>query len=224
MRTIEVLAERNEEWLKMAKSLGAKEDDAWELVQGMYEKLNDYIKDVNKIMYNETEVNTFYVYTTLSNLFKSGYHVTGAKGGIKNNRFLSSSHLMNIMSYDFDDNFYLYGDCPECYESYRKKAENLAERLTEVDELTDDMEFTDSMFDSLYVNIVQDIDNFVDTWYWYDAKLFKLYYKKGMSMRKIAKETRISLKSVFNSLTKAKQRIREEFGEDYNRYKKSLEQ
>ena len=217
MRTLDVLAKRNEEWLKMAKSFGVNDNDGWELVQGMYEKLNAYVKDVNKIMYNETEVNTFFVYTTLSNLFKSGYHQTGAKGGLKNRRFLASSHLIDATGYIIDDSFYLSGDCPEDYESFRRKSEMLSEKLSS-DEYIDD----NGMFDSLYVNIVQDIDNYVETWYWYDKKLFRLYYDKGMSMRKIAKETKISLKSVFNSLKKAKHRIREEFGPDYYKYKESI--
>tara|TARA_R110002012_G_scaffold24451_1_gene81670 strand:+ start:59 stop:706 length:648 start_codon:yes stop_codon:yes gene_type:complete len=214
MRTLEVLAERNEEWLKMAKSFGAKEDDAWELVQGMYEKMGSYVKDVDKIMYNETEVNTFFVFRVLRNLFISGYHITGAKGGIKNNRMLPSSHIMSLTDKE-DDNSdeSLFSRNP-----LNKRAKSVIDSLLYCETVDDK-----GMFDSLYVNIIQDIDNFVDTWYWYDAKLFKLYYDKGMSMRKIAKETGISLKSVFNSLKAAKMKLREEFQEDYNKYKKSLE-
>ena len=210
MRTLEVLAKRNEEWLKMAKSFGAREDDAWELVQGMYEKMGSYVKDVNKIMYNETEVNTFFVFRTLRNLFISGYHITGAKGGVRNNKMLPSSHIMSITNTDKEDD-------DMCKDVLSKRTKTIIESLL-FDESIDD----NGMFDSLYVNIIQDIDNYVETWYWYDKKLFRLYYDKGMSMRKIAKETKISLKSVFNSLTKAKQRIREEFGSDYYKYKESI--
>jgi len=215
MRTLEVLARRNEEWLKMAKSFGVKNDDAWELVQGMYEKMGSYVRDVDKIMYNETEVNTFFVFRTLRNLFISGYHVTGAKGGIKNNRMLPSSHIMSIPN--------TYREDDDLHEGWNGK-DLLSKRTKGIIKyfLHEDTKDDNGMFDGLYVNIIQDIDNYVDTWYWYDKKLFNLYFNKGMSMRKIAKETKISLKSVFNSLTKAKQRIREEFGADYYKYKESI--
>ena len=54
MRTIEVLAKRHDEWMKMARSFKVSEDDAKELVQEMYLRLDKYVKDVDKIMYNET--------------------------------------------------------------------------------------------------------------------------------------------------------------------------
>ena len=40
-----------------------------ELVQQMYVRINDYVDDPKKILYNETEVNTYYVYVTLKKSF-----------------------------------------------------------------------------------------------------------------------------------------------------------
>lgn len=193
-RTIDVLAKRNDEWFKMAKSFKVSNDDAMELVQGMYLKLNDYVTDVSRIMYNETEVNTFFVYTAISNLFNSGYHQTGRGGGKRVNKIV---YLDEIPKRELTED-----DC-----------------LVDIKDYVSD----EAILNKIYINLKQDVNNFVDTWYWYDSKLFKLYYDKGMSMRKIAKETGISLKSVFNSLKTAKTKIREEFQEDYNNYKKSLE-
>lgn len=202
-RTIDVLSERNEEWLKMAKSFKVSNDEAWELVQGMYLKLNDYVKDVDRIMYNETEINTFYVYTTISNLFNSGFHVTGGKGGKRARKVVYSDNLF------CDDSEYL---------EFIERLED-SERI-DMDSFNDEIT-SQCIYDASFGSLKDDIDSIVGSWYWYDSKLFKLYYDKGMSMRKIAKETGISLKSVFNSLKAAKLRLREEFQEDYNKYKLS---
>ncbi len=40
-----------------------------------------------------------------------------------------------------------------------------------------------------------------------------------MSMRDISKETKISLSSIFNTLTNAKEKIRKETKEEYKKYK-----
>ena len=53
----------------MCKSFGASDDLAQELVQEMYVRLYKYVDDAEKIMYNETEVNTFFVYVTLRNMY-----------------------------------------------------------------------------------------------------------------------------------------------------------
>lgn len=55
----------------MAKSFGASQELAEDLVQEMYVRLHRYIDDPQKIMYNEKEVNTFFVYVTLRNMYNS---------------------------------------------------------------------------------------------------------------------------------------------------------
>jgi DNA-directed RNA polymerase specialized sigma subunit len=63
------------------------------------------------------------------------------------------------------------------------------------------------------------IDSVIEDWYWYDKKLTKLYLNTNMSMRDISKETKISLSSIFNTLTNAKEKIRKESEEEYKKYK-----
>jgi predicted DNA-binding protein YlxM (UPF0122 family) len=63
------------------------------------------------------------------------------------------------------------------------------------------------------------IDDIIEDWYWYDKKLTKLYLNTNMSMRDISKETKISLSSIFNTLTNAKEKIRKESKEEYKKYK-----
>lgn len=208
MRTIELLAKRDDEWLKMAMSFGLEKKDARELTQEMYLRMDKYVKDIDKIMYNETEVNTFYVYTTLSNLFYT-----------RRSKLKREKVAVTFNSPLLDAEFYQELEDELTESDFRKKSKEIKVQFSE----SFDKSYNRYLFESLFGNLKEDIDKIVSTWYWYDSKLFKLYYDKGMSMRKIAKETGISLKSVFNSLKAAKMRLREEFQEDYNKYKKSLE-
>ena len=62
--------------------------------------------------------------------------------------------------------------------------------------------------------IMSMIEKEIKTWHWYDEKLFRLYYYTDKSMRDIARETSISLTSIFNSCKNYKQIISDKFGED----------
>jgi predicted DNA-binding protein YlxM (UPF0122 family) len=55
----------------------------------------------------------------------------------------------------------------------------------------------------------------MDNWHWYDSMLFKVYKEGNASMRDIAKDSGISLTSIFNTLKNCKERLKEEVGEDY---------
>lgn len=49
---------------------------------------------------------------------------------------------------------------------------------------------------------------YIDTWYWYDKKLF-LLVKSGYSMRKIARETGIGFNSIYNTIKNCEQKIKD---------------
>ena len=81
--------------------------------------------------------------------------------------------------------------------------------------LTDEPSFYKEAFEILY----EKLDEEVNSWHWYDRDLFNLYkseYKRALSMRKIAKETKISWVSIFNTLKKCKDKVRETLREDYD--------
>lgn len=63
------------------------------------------------------------------------------------------------------------------------------------------------------------IDDEIDNWHWYDKKLFKLYRDNDFSMRDIAKETNISLISIWHSMKNYKEVLKDKFQEDYDNYK-----
>ena len=68
---LDKLAEKYDDWWNMAKSFKVSDDEASELVQEMFIRIYDYVKEPKKILYNENEINTFYVYITLRNLYYS---------------------------------------------------------------------------------------------------------------------------------------------------------
>lgn len=55
----------------------------------------------------------------------------------------------------------------------------------------------------------------VDSWDFYYKKLYLLYATSGMSMRKIAEETKISVGNIFTTIKECKRRLQEELGDEY---------
>lgn len=191
MRVIDLLAQKNDDWIRMAKSFKITDDQANEIVQEMYLRINDYVKDAKKIMYDDKQVNTFYVYITLRNIYYSNFYNTGKN--IKNRKVIYFSEIV-----DNDD--------------ARKLAKYMIEDPEEAQDNIDRKIKLD--------NLIDKIEEEIDTWYWYDKKMTKLYMNTKMSMRDISKETKISLSSIFNTLTNAKEKIREISEKEYREYKK----
>jgi len=226
MRTVlEVLAPRHKEWVYMATSFGVNKSDGEELVSGMYLKLHDYVKDVERIMYSESEVNTFYVYKTIQNLFKSGYHTNGRTGGMLRGKFvvcdIELANAINCSRRDKDD--FLFENDSDFTDYLNKALECSYEEDLDMESRSN----SESMFDASFGDVTEDVKCIVDKWRWYDKKMFKLHFaelygdEKGMSMRAIAKATNISLKSVFLTLKACKLRLREELQGDYDKWNKS---
>jgi DNA-directed RNA polymerase specialized sigma24 family protein len=63
------------------------------------------------------------------------------------------------------------------------------------------------------------IDSEVNTWHWYDAELYTLYRDTELSMRDIARETKISLSSVFNTINNCNRKIVDAIAEDYEDFR-----
>ena len=66
---LEKLAENHKIWVRMVRGFGADRDLAQDIVQSMYLRLYKYIEDKERIMYNDDEVNRFFVYVTLKNMY-----------------------------------------------------------------------------------------------------------------------------------------------------------
>ena len=64
----DILAKNHKEWIKMATSICKDVNLANDIVQDMYVRLNKYVDNPEKIIKNG-EVNPFFIYITLRNLF-----------------------------------------------------------------------------------------------------------------------------------------------------------
>lgn len=71
-KSIEELVKHERIWHNYLKSWGCNIDTAKDLIQEMYIQIDTYLKKHKKsIMYNEKEVNFYFVYLTLYNMFKN---------------------------------------------------------------------------------------------------------------------------------------------------------
>lgn len=75
---LELLAQNHKMWVRMVMSFGALIEDAEDIVQSFYIRMHKYIKDESRIMYNDDEVNRFFVYVTLKNMYRT-YMVAKSK-------------------------------------------------------------------------------------------------------------------------------------------------
>ncbi len=181
---LEILSKNHNVWIAMGLSLGIPEDIVEDFIHEAYLRLNKYVDNPEKIMYNETEINKFYVYITIKNLW-SDYSKAKSKYVV----YSIDNYTDPSFSYVFDT----------------------SDRIV-YDEVNYEKEMAEQ-------SILNKINEEVESWdHWYDKKLFKLYYKTDMSMRKLAKETKISVTSIFNSCKNYKDVLRSKFGEDFEDY------
>ena len=163
---LEKLAVHHLLWIKMLVNLGCKVEDAQDLVQDMYIRLDRLVKDPSKMMYGD-DVNRYYVWTTLRNMYFSK------------------------LKKDRSSIFYELRDSDE----------------SEIDDY-------DTLEDDAFRSITDKIDNITSKWSIYDKKLFELYFIKGLSLRAIAKGSKIGLTSIHTSILNYKQILRENLSED----------
>ena len=64
-----LLFKKNQDWIDIVKSFGVDEPTAQDLVQEMYIKMQTQLENGKSLMYNETEVNYYYVFTMLRTIF-----------------------------------------------------------------------------------------------------------------------------------------------------------
>lgn len=60
-----------------------------------------------------------------------------------------------------------------------------------------------------------DVEDEIDSWDWYDKKLFRLYRDNKISIRQLSAETGISFVSIFHSLKGCKNKIKDKFEKKY---------
>ena len=138
---------------------------------------------------------------------------------------MNPTTLSNIFKKDGEDGLIRYGAVAlrrsftsprsKFYYTYNKYYNN-------IDELTSNATYEYQSQKSLY-NIpnevldfckfeqLEKIDEILDSLeYWYDREIFKLYYYKGNTLDSLAKKTGISRNSLFTTIDKVRNKIKEE--------------
>jgi DNA-directed RNA polymerase specialized sigma24 family protein len=178
---MELLSKYHKLWISMGLSMGIPSHLVEDFVQEMYLRLNKYVKNPDKIMYSETDVNKFYVYITIKNLY---------------NDYLKEKSKYHMVRLDDIDVVYeIVEPTPEAQKKSEIQKQKAEERL---------------------IDMIQQEVNGWDRWY--DQKLFKVYYETDISMRKLSKDTNISVTSIFNSCKNYKQILNTKFAEDFQDY------
>ena len=167
---LEILSKRHDEWIRMAMSFGADRDSAQDLVQDMYLRMYKYVENPERIMYNEDEVNTYFVFVVLRNLFISS---------------------KKSMSFD------------------------------QLEDIDGEMEEPNYDYENAYNRLLDELWEEVESWHWYDTKLFKLYHNTDMTIKRISEETKISERSIWNTLDNGRKRIQANRKEAYEAWKTS---
>ena len=160
----------------MAKSFGTQTHEAEDLVQEMYLRMYKYVETPEKIMYNETELNTYFVFVVLRNLF-----------------FSSKKSLSSLMSL----------------------------HIEELNDLDGEIENVNYEYEEAHKNLINELWDEVETWHWYDTKLFKLYHNTDMTIKKLSQETKISERSIWNTLDNGRKKIKQKQEKSYKAYKKA---
>ena len=74
-------------------------------------------------------------------------------------------------------------------------------------------------YEKIITKVEAHLNELDETGYPYNKELFKMYVNTGLSMRGISRETNISLRSIFYTLSKCKDELAEEIREDLEDYK-----
>jgi len=100
--------------------------------------------------------------------------------------------------------------------SYNGNIKELKEKFGEIHEkgISEDI-----IREKAYGRICDKIDKELESWHWYDKKIFELYRDTPLSIRGLAKETDISFVNIFHTLKKGKNIINKKFAEDYQDFK-----
>jgi len=106
-----------------------------------------------------------------------------------------------------------------------KKIQSRVE-FVDLQEVEDELIFEDVNYENFesFDDLIEKIWEDVEDWHWYDKKMFQLYHNSPMSIRTIADETKISARSIFNTLKNGRERIQEICENEYKTWKASKEE
>jgi len=169
--TLTDVADQQDEWIRIAKYLGADQELAQDIVQDMYLRVAEIEQREGSLERLENyygKINTVYIFKIIQNLY-----------------------------YD------------HCKKSQHK------EQVVEIEINEIDHNNVEALFSTTLLSIQAVISKMNE----YDQMMCEMYFVKGISLRKIHKETGIGVHSIFNTIKNAKEKIRRNAETHYNNYK-----
>tara|TARA_R110002049_G_scaffold98170_4_gene239042 strand:+ start:727 stop:1317 length:591 start_codon:yes stop_codon:yes gene_type:complete len=188
--SINELVKNEEIWFRYLKHWGCNKDTAKDLVQEMYIQIDTYLKKHNtSIMYNDNEINHYFVYVTLYNMF------CNLKRAEKKVNLVSLDYMPELSDEPYDETE------NENYQNYRAIQEWF---------LHDDfLAFTQIVKDE--ENVLEDYDR--DKMYnFYQRKIFEEVFLNNKKISKLSRDTNISYYSLYNTVQNIKKQIKEYYG------------
>ena len=170
-------------WHNYLKSWGCNIDTAKDLIQEMYIQIDTYLKKHNKsIMYNEKEINFYFVYLTLYNMFRN---LKRAEKRVKVVSLDNLDYLPAEESYNEVDDLNNYRAIQEWFlhDDYLELTDLNNPKLEEYDKT--------KMF------------NF------YQRKVFEEVFLNNKSISQLSRDTNISYYSLYNTVKNIRQQIKQ---------------
>jgi len=100
--TLELIFEKHNDWVGIVCSFGCNKSTAEDIVQECYIKLDRLIKSGTDFMYNEKEINHFYVFRTLRSMFIDLKRKEARTGWVDIESISSKSFNKMISDYELD--------------------------------------------------------------------------------------------------------------------------
>lgn len=95
------------------------------------------------------------------------------------------------------------------YFTLRSLTMDLHRKKVEKVEITKEIEYSlIEENDEYIIDLAKPYQDYIETWDWYDKKLFMLWIESGVSMREIARRTNIGFMSVYNTIKNCKEKIK----------------
>lgn len=188
--SINELVKNEEIWFRYLKHWGCNKDTAKDLVQEMYIQIDTYLKKHNtSIMYNDNEINHYFVYVTLYNMF------CNLKRAEKKVNLVSLDYMPELSDEPYDERE------NEDYQNYRAIQEWF---------LHDDfLAFTQIVKDE--ENVLEDYDK-EKMYNFYQRKIFEEVFLNNKKISKLSRDTNISYYSLYNTVQNIKKQIKEYYG------------
>jgi predicted DNA-binding protein YlxM (UPF0122 family) len=88
-------------------------------------------------------------------------------------------------------------------------------KFVSIEEFDDKEEIYNIESDQALTVLLEAVKDEVSKWDWYDNKLFTIYHDGDVSLRKLSEATKISLRSIYNTLKNGRDKIKANCDNEY---------